>query len=100
MRLRRSKTPEAPTVDYAFCEPVWATTSSRTHIRLVEGGRKLGGGIDSPALCGFDLARGWDLPRNLDAGVVSRTLDSQCNPTCPACAAAWVARTHADQDQP
>lgn len=47
--------------DYAFCEPVHASSKAIWHIReLTEVGRKLGGGADTPSLCGLEVAR--DLP--------------------------------------
>lgn len=76
--------------EYAFCEPVWATTSSREHIREVPGDQlKLGGGITEPALCGFDLAGGWDIPTGVTEQRVRRGLNAEANPTCPACANVW-----------
>lgn len=79
---------------YAFCEPSWASTSSREHIRIVERGEvKLGGGIKTSALCGFDLAHGWDLPGDVTAQRVELGLIAECNPTCPDCARIWRATT-------
>lgn len=47
---------------YSFCEPVWASSISRWHIRKLSfKGSKYGGGADTPALCGLDLRCGWDL---------------------------------------
>jgi len=54
---------------YAFCEPVYASASGRWHIRKVEGRLYLGGGIDTPSLCGkvkpfgpeYGALGGWDL---------------------------------------
>lgn len=45
--------------NYYFCEPVWAT-GVKWHIRK-EGakGPMYGGGADTPALCGLEVA--WDL---------------------------------------
>lgn len=49
-------------MDHSFCESVHATGTSPWHIReLTAAGRKLGGGADTPALCGRDLCKGWDL---------------------------------------
>ena len=80
--------------EYAFCEPVWASTSSREHIRVVtDGVLHLGGGIDVPALCGFDLARGWDVPTGVTERRVVRGLSAECNPTCPNCAHEWAVST-------
>lgn len=45
---------------YSFCESMYATGSSPWHVRLLtEKGRKLGGGADTSALCGRQVA--WDL---------------------------------------
>ena len=45
---------------FSFCETAFATGTSPWHIReLSEAGRKLGGGADTPTLCGREAA--WDL---------------------------------------
>ena len=45
---------------YSFCESSHAGPFSPWHIRkLKEAGRKLGGGADTPSLCGKKVA--WDL---------------------------------------
>lgn len=45
---------------FAFCETVTASSQSKWHIRkLGEAGLKLGGGVDTKALCGREVA--WDL---------------------------------------
>lgn len=78
--------------EYAFCEPVWASTSSYEHIRQVPGDAlKIGGGIEGPALCGFELRGGWDIPTGVTEQRVRRGLNAECNPTCPKCAALWAA---------
>ncbi len=47
--------------DFSFCESVFAGPRSRWHVRrLTEAGKKLGGGIDTPSLCGH-VKEGWDL---------------------------------------
>jgi hypothetical protein len=50
---------------YSFCEPSHAGPLARWCVRpLTEKGRKLGGGVDTPSLCGrVDPAKGggWDL---------------------------------------
>lgn len=79
------------TLGYAFCEPSWATTSSREHIREVLDGLRLGGGITEPALCGADLAGGWDLITPVNTERVRRGLSAECNPTCRDCADLWLA---------
>jgi hypothetical protein len=45
---------------YSYCETVTASGATPWHIRkLTSVGRKLGGGADTPALCGRKVA--WDL---------------------------------------
>jgi len=45
----------------SFCESTAATGRSSWHLRkLTEVGRKLGGGIDTPSLCGR-AKMGWDV---------------------------------------
>ena len=84
--------------EYVFCEPVWASTTSHEHIRIVPGDQlKIGGGITEPALCGFDLARGWDIPTGVTEQRVRRGLRAETNPTCPKCAALWLAQEADDE---
>jgi len=46
--------------DYAFCEASTAGSLSKWHIRPLNGHKpKLGGGADTPALCGRTVS--WDL---------------------------------------
>ena len=46
--------------EYAFCETAAASGYSPWHIRrLTKRGKKLGGGADTPTLCGREAA--WDL---------------------------------------
>lgn len=53
------KEPE-PVLDFSFCETATAGPQTRWHIRpLTDRGRKLGGGADTPALCGVKVS--WDL---------------------------------------
>lgn len=83
--------------EFAFCEPVWATVTSREHIRAVVGGVvKYGGGVTEPTLCGFDLARGWDVPSGVTEERVLRGLTAECNPTCRDCARVWAELTGAE----
>lgn len=43
----------------SFCEPVTAASSTAIHIRILSPqGRYLGGGVDTPSLCGRAMA--WD----------------------------------------
>lgn len=53
---------------YAFCEAVTAGSQSRWHIRpLTKVGLKLGGGVDTPSLCGHvKPPYGWDLYVKID----------------------------------
>ena len=52
---------------YSFCERATATSTSPWHIRrLTDAGRKLGGGADTPALCGCEVA--WDLSTEVPTG--------------------------------
>lgn len=79
---------------YAFCEPSWASTTSREHIRVVQtDGQHFGGGIKNPALCGSDLRGGWDLRTPVEADAVRRGMEAECNPTCAICAGLWLAAT-------
>lgn len=75
-----------PATTLAFCEPSWATPYSSEHIRLLDGPRRLGGGIKSPALCGFDLANGWDLQGEVTRERIERGIQAETNPTCADCA--------------
>ena len=62
---------------YSFCESVHATATSKWHIReLTAIGQKFGGGADTLALCGRDVA--WDLN-------VERTDLHLLTNTCPRC---------------
>lgn len=61
---------------YSFCEAVTAEALSKWHIRLLtDTGRKLGGGADTPALCGRVVS--WDIRTE----VAPNTLEFAC-PTC------------------
>ena len=65
---------------FRFCEPSWVGTSPPWHIRrLSEAGEKLGGGADTPALCGLYLNRGWDLKVKITEGHLEHS--------CAACVA-------------
>lgn len=91
---------------YAFCESVHAMPLGSWHIRRIgEAGLKLGGGIDTPSLCGKlrpfgdnSAERrgtgGWDLrvrilPRHLEAAPKGER--PIC---CPECAAEYQKATH------
>ena len=48
--------------EYAFCESVSAGSCGHWHIRKVQSALHLGGGIDTPSLCGHVKAHGgWDI---------------------------------------
>lgn len=79
-------------VEFAFCEAMTASATSPWHIRpLTAVGKKLGGGADTPALCGRKVS--WDLQ-----GDVKPTMDSYRKATsagpsyvCNACAEVYHA---------
>ncbi len=92
--------------EYAFCESVHAAPLAAWHIRRVgEAGLKLGGGIDTPSLCGRlrpfgdhvgervgtggGYWRGRILPRHLEAAPKGER--PIC---CPECAAEYKKATH------
>lgn len=78
--------------EYAFCEPVNATTVSREHIRVVQDGvLYVGGGVPNAPLCGYDLRRGWDVPTGVTEQRVRRGMRAEVNPTCRTCANLWAA---------
>ena len=55
-----------PPLTHAFCETMFASGVTPWHIRkLGPAGRKLGGGADTPSLCGKDVA--WDLSVEITA---------------------------------
>lgn len=73
---------ELATVRYAFCESVGASGSSSIHIRILSAqGRFVGGGADTPALCGRVMA--WDLEGPVSEDVVAH------RSTCPSCRLIW-----------
>lgn len=62
----------------AFCEPVTAGSNTLIHIRpLTSVGLKLGGGADTPALCGRRVD--WDL----EAPITPRSIEDPR--TCSKC---------------
>ena len=66
---------------YAFCESTFATPLGKWHIRKVtEAGLKLGGGIDTPSLCGH-VKEGWDLSVPLT--------EHHLEHACPRCVEAY-----------
>lgn len=71
---------------YSFCESVTATSRSPWCIRLLtKQGRKCGGGIDTPSLCGrVQPPNGWDI-------AVSFTLNMPRTVTCRRCVEVYMA---------
>lgn len=61
MKRKPPRPPESVVLSY--CEPVVGNASNTWHLRrLSADGRKLGGGVDSPSLCGrVEEGRGWDI---------------------------------------
>ena len=70
---------------YSFCESVTATSISPWCIRpLTAVGRKLGGGADTPSLCGrVRVGYGWDL---------QVPVDLKLSRACPRCVEALERR--------
>jgi len=62
-------------IEYSFCESIAAGPNARWHIRpLTQRGKKLGGGADTPALCGCQVA--WDI----DVEITEHHLNHSCPP--------------------
>lgn len=62
MRLFRRKAQQQgpPPGTLVYCEPVWASSLARWHIRrITETGLHTGGGADTKALCGLEVS--WDI---------------------------------------
>jgi hypothetical protein len=63
--------------EYAFCESAWALSVSKWHIRkLTKNGKRLGGGADTKALCGREVA--WDLTVPLLADLYAKSICPKC----------------------
>jgi hypothetical protein len=59
-RLTRKSEPVVALPTHSFCETMFASGETPWHIRkLGPVGRKLGGGADTPSLCGKSVS--WDL---------------------------------------
>lgn len=90
--MRKSRTPRVSTSTkekFYFCEPVWATSTSRWHIRPTgPKGKMLGGGADTLALCGMVVA--WDTNPRVDAETVTRLVGDLCS----GCVTAWWGGYH------
>lgn len=71
---------------YTFCESVTASGLSPWHLRqLTDTGRHLGGGVDTPSLCGqVKPPYGWDLKVELTPHHLSHV--------CKTCLAEYVQR--------
>ena len=77
-----------PLPSHAFCENVAAGSASPWHIRiLTEEGKKLGGGADTPAMCGHVVH--WDRQYPVSRGSVF-LLDKD---VCSKCATAYMKAT-------
>jgi hypothetical protein len=79
---RPAQSVEVPS--YVFCEPEWASPKSCWHIRRVmpNVGLKLGGGIDTPSLCGRVLThKGWDLNVEITRFHLTHNTCIQCRDT-------------------
>ena len=62
---------------FSFCEPVTATSHSKWHLRkLTDKGKKLGGGADTPSLCGRKM--GWDLDAPISKFILEDHICSEC----------------------
>jgi hypothetical protein len=74
-----------PSVTYSICESSFAAPWSHWHIRpLTEAGRKHGGGIDTPSLCGrVTPPDGWDLEYSVVQAVRTPKKANLCK-TCLA----------------
>lgn len=79
---------------YAFCESVAAGSCGRWHIRKVEDRLHLGGGIDTPSLCGRvnpigserGATGGWD--------VNVKITEHHLGHSCPDCVKAYREMEH------
>ena len=75
--------------EYAFCESVVAGVNARWHIRKVQDKLYLGGGINTPSLCGhvkpsgpeYGALGGWDV----NVKITERHLEH----SCPECVEAY-----------
>jgi len=74
---------------YSFCETPYAGSLSKWHIReLTSVGQKLGGGADTPSLCGRKVA--WDLKVDITEHHLSHA--------CPSCAKLYKNLKSDDKD--
>jgi len=85
--------------EYSFCESVHASSRSPWHIRrLTNVGKRCGGGIDTPSLCGRVKpppdSNGWDIGAP-DVG----TWIFQSARICPDCRDVWQAAEAAGKEK-
>jgi hypothetical protein len=66
---------------FSFCESVTAIPLGKWHIRkITKAGKKTGGGIDTPSLCGL-VRNGWDL----ETDIIDHPKDKLHDITCKEC---------------
>jgi hypothetical protein len=72
--------PTACGIEIALCEPVYATSTTPFHARLLDPGehRKFGGGLTKPAACGSDVAWDIDVFYTLDEAIADDRLCVGC----------------------
>jgi len=65
---------------YSFCEPVWASGLGLWCLRKTTNiGLKLGGGVDTPSLCGrVAVSKGWDLNVRLSEHHLEKNTCKKC----------------------
>jgi hypothetical protein len=79
---------------FSFCEPVTAASVSLWHIRkLTSTGKHMGGGADTKALCGRDVA--WDIFRDIPSKTSELDLVGRC---CPKCKEIYLVRSMIHED--
>jgi hypothetical protein len=86
------------TPPYAFCESVHAGALAPWHIRRVTPavGLKIGGGIDTPSLCGMvKAAQGWDLNVRIRMNLLTPAADGSTF-ICLACASLYITACKAE----
>lgn len=73
----------------SFCERSGASIYSKVHIRTVgPEGRLPGGGIPTPAMCGYDLRGGWDIDGDVTEKSIRDGVEDQTaiGAVCDVCA--------------
>lgn len=82
--LHKEPEPTQTPDQFSFCEGPAAGSQSRWHIRqLTRRGKMLGGGADTPALCGHQVS--WDLSVVIDPRRLQHA--------CPRCTQIYRERT-------